>query len=176
MRVGLHTGTPLLAERRLRRSTMCTAPPASRPAGHGGQVLVSAVDGTPSSRHELTRPRRAPLQGPRPLPSASTSSADAEFASLKSLPPRQTCQFRLTPLIGREQEAPRRQVDSLPFAPIRLNHPDRPRRGRGRRGSRFSSAADALEGLPRRRRLGHRSVRHFATPELVLPTIALALR
>ena len=62
VRVGLHTGTPLLTEEGYVGGDVHRAARIAA-AGHGGQVLVSSVDGA-ARRDRAARPRRAPAQGP----------------------------------------------------------------------------------------------------------------
>jgi len=76
VRMGIHTGTPLLGEegyvgvdvQRAARIAAC---------GHGGQVLVSASTAALTGTDGLRDLGRAPAQGPCPPSSASTSWARA---------------------------------------------------------------------------------------------------
>ena len=76
VRVGLHTGTPLLDRRRATSATTSTSPPASRPRA------TAARSSSPRATAELVealahRPRRAPAQGHRARRSRSSSSGAA---------------------------------------------------------------------------------------------------
>ena len=104
VRVGLHTGTPLLTEEGYVGGDVHRAARIAA-SGHGGQVLVS------SSTAQLVedgaaRPRRAPVQGPLPLPSASTSSEQATSRRSRASTAR-TCPSPRHPSSAARQSWPR---------------------------------------------------------------------
>ena len=148
VRVGLHTGTPLLTDEgyvgddvhRAARIAAC---------GHGGQVLVSSATAS-LVELELRRPRRAPAQGPlRPrahLPARRRRVPGAQVA----LPhePAGACDALPRPRAGarRGRRAPGRRRCSPP-------HPHRPRRDR-EDATRAAGGRSRLRRLPRRRVLG----------------------
>ena len=101
MRIGIHSGTPLLTDEgyvgvdvhRAARIAAC---------GHGGQMLVSAataglVDADGCAISASTGSRISPR------PSGSSSSATSEFPPLKSLY-RTNLPVPATPFLGRERE------------------------------------------------------------------------
>ena len=100
VRVGLHTGTPLLtAEGYVGGDVHRAARIAA--AGHGGQVLVSSSTAQLVERR-AARPRRAPAQGPV-APERIYQLGEADFPALKSLY-RTNLPVPATPFLGREQE------------------------------------------------------------------------
>ena len=102
VRMGIHTGTPHLGRGGLRRRRRPPGGPDRRlrPRRAGARL---GLDGCPAGHGRATRPRRAPTQGPRPRPSASTSSETTTFRRSRRLN-RTNLPIPSTPFLGREHE------------------------------------------------------------------------
>ena len=110
MRVGLHTGTPLLTEEGYVGGDVHRAARIAA-AGHGGQVLVS------SSTAQLVELELADLGEHRlkdlSAPERIYQLGDGDFPALKSLY-RTNLPVPATPFLGREQRARRGASSSSP--------------------------------------------------------------
>ena len=105
---GCTPGRPCARPRGTRAST-CTAPPVSRAAGHGGQVLLSAVVGRRGRRAvRAARSGRAPAQGSSGTRSGSSRFGGTglafDFPPLRSAQQHQPTRYPGGALVGRERE------------------------------------------------------------------------
>jgi predicted ATPase/class 3 adenylate cyclase len=173
VRIGIHTGTPHVAEEGyvgvdVHRAARIAA------AGHGGQVLVSASTAALLSSdelHDLGDHRLKDLTKSQRLYQLVIPGVETEFPALKTLENSPTNLPTKTPLIGREEELAQ-TADLLRADEIRLLTLTGAA-GTGKTRLALHLAADLLEEFPE----GVFVVELAATrdPSLVLPTIAETL-
>jgi predicted ATPase/class 3 adenylate cyclase len=174
VRIGIHTGTPHVAEEGyvgvdVHRAARIAA------AGHGGQVMISASTAALLDSDELRdlgEHRLKDLAQPQRLYQLVIPGVETEFPALKTLENSPTnLPTQPTPLIGREEELAQ-TADLLCADEIRLLTLTGAA-GTGKTRLALHLAADLLEEFPE----GVFVVELAATrdPSLVLPTIAETL-
>jgi predicted ATPase/class 3 adenylate cyclase len=179
VRIGLHTGTPLVtAERYIGLDVHRAARIAA--AGHGGQVLLSeatqalALDTLPAgaSLRDLGEHRLKDLQRPERLYQLVLPGLPDDFAPLKTLDrAHHNLPVQLTPLVGRAA-AVRQVVELLAQEHVRLLTLTGPG-GIGKTRLALQAAAEQVELFADGVYLVPLAA--IADPALVLPTIAQTL-
>ncbi len=167
VRVGLHTGTPLLTEEGYVGSDVHRAARIAA-AGHGGQVLVSASTAplVEESLRDLGEHRLKDLSAPERI----RQLGDGDFPSLKTLY-RTNLPVPATPFLGREAELAA-VVELLTGDGLRLLTLTGPG-GTGKTRLALQAAAEASESFPDG--VFWVPLASLRDPELVLPTLAQAL-
>ena len=167
VRVGVHTGTPLLAEEGYVGSDVHRAARIAA-AGHGGQVLVSASTASlvEIELRDLGEHRLKDLSAPERV----YQLGDGEFPALKSLY-RTNLPVPATPFLGREGELAE-VVELLTGDGTRLLTLTGPG-GTGKTRLALQAAAEASESFPDG--VFWVPLAPLRDPELVLPTLARTL-
>ena len=167
VRVGVHTGTPLLAEEGYVGSDVHRAARIAA-AGHGGQVLVSASTASlvEIELRDLGEHRLKDLSAPERV----YQLGDGEFPALKSLY-RTNLPVPATPFLGRERELAQ-VVELLTQDGVRLLTLTGPG-GTGKTRLALQAAAEASESFPDG--VFWVPLAPLRDPELVLPTLARTL-
>ena len=167
VRVGVHTGTPLLAEEGYVGSDVHRAARIAT-AGHGGQVLVSASTASlvEIELRDLGEHRLKDLSAPERV----YQLGDGEFPALKSLY-RTNLPVPATPFLGREGELAE-VVELLTGDGTRLLTLTGPG-GTGKTRLALQAAAEASESFPDG--VYWVPLAPLRDPELVLPSLARTL-
>ena len=165
VRMGIHTGEPLVADEGyvgvdVHRAARIAA------AGHGGQVLVSESTRGARRRGRPARPRRAPAQGPDRARAALPARRAGDFPPLRSLLPDESARparRRSSAASGARRGARACSHGGRPAADA-----DRARAAPARPGSR-SRPPPSCRAIPGRRLL--RAARAAARPSARAATI-----
>ena len=167
VRVGIHTGTPLLAAEGYVGGDVHRAARIAA-AGHGGQVLVSASTASllETPLHDLGEHRFKDLAAPERV----YQLGDRQFPALKSLY-RTNLPIPANPLVGRKKELADvlRLVDDGPAAVVTVIGPG----GIGKTRFALAVAGEAAERFPDG--VWFVDLSPLRDPGLVMPTIAHTL-